>query len=185
MVKILFVCHGNICRSPMTMYVLRDMVETRGLAGKFQIDSAATSREEIGNPVYPPARKKMVSEGLSCEGHAARKMVKEDYDRYDFIIGMDDENLHDMYNICEGNDPYSGGWYRRDVSKQKPEKQLHRIYDPMKRRGEKISLLLDYTSRPGEVADPWYTGNFNATWKDVNEGCSMFLDYLKQAGTYL
>ena len=100
MIKILFVCHGSICRSPMAMFVLRDMVEKRGLAGRIQADCAATSREEIGNPVYPPARRKLEAEGLSADGHAARKMVKEDYDRYDFIIGMDDENLHDMYSIC-------------------------------------------------------------------------------------
>ena len=162
----------------MAMYVLRDLVNRRGLGKRFQIDSAATSREEIGNPVYPPARRKLASEGLSCSGHAARKMVKEDYDRYDYIIGMDDENLHDMYSICEGNDPYSGFWRRRDTQENKPEHPLTRIYDPIKRRGEKISLLLDYTNRPGEVADPWYTGNFDATWRDVSEGCTMFLDYL-------
>ena len=176
--KILVVCHGNICRSPMAMFVMRDMVKKQGLERSFRIDSAATSREEIGNPCYPPARRKLAKEGLSGEGHAARKMVREDYENYDYLIGMDDENLYDMYAICEGNDPYSGGWRRRDFSRERTDIQIPRIYDSVKRRGERISLLLDYTKRPGEVADPWYTGNFDATWRDVTEGCAAFLEYL-------
>ena len=191
MIKILFICHGSICRSPMSMFALRDMVRREGtqifgrvkdLQNQFQIDCAATSREEIGNPVYPPAKRKLNQEGIRCDGYAARKMVKEDYDRYDFIIGMDQENLYDMYAICEGNDPYAGGWWRRDVSGKTPERNIERVFDPVERRGQKISLLLDYTDRPGEVADPWYTGNFDATWRDVQDGCHGFLLWLRAQG---
>ena len=162
----------------MGMYYMRALVKEKGLSDRFLIDSAATSREEIGNPVYPPARRKLQKEGIDCTGHRARKMVAEDYDRYDFIIGMDDENLEDMYMICEGNDPYSGGFRRRDMRNAKPKRSIDHIKDPIERRGQEICLLLDYTSRPGEVADPWYTGNFEATWRDVSEGCQAFLDYL-------
>jgi protein-tyrosine-phosphatase len=109
------------------------MVKKQGLERSFRIDSAATSREEIGNPCYPPARRKLAKEGLSGEGHAARKMVREDYENYDYLIGMDDENLYDMYAICEGNDPYSGGWRRRDFSRERTDIQIPRIYDSVKR----------------------------------------------------
>ena len=175
----------------MSMFAMRDMVRREGtqifgqgkdLQKQFQIDCAATSREEIGNPVYPPAKRKLNQEGIRCDGYAARKMLKEDYDRYDYIIGMDQENLYDMYSICEGNDPYAGGWWRRDVSEKTPERNIGRVFDPVKRRGQKISLLLDYTDRPGEVADPWYTGNFDATWRDVQDGCRGFLLWLKAQG---
>ena len=191
MIRILFICHGSICRSPMSMFAMRDMVRREGtqifgrgkdLQKKFQIDCAATSREEIGNPVYPPAKRKLNQEGIRCDGYAARKMLKEDYDRYDYIIGMDQENLYDMYSICEGNDPYAGGWWRRDVSGKTPERNIGRVFDPVGRRGQKISLLLDYTDRPGEVADPWYTGNFDATWRDVQDGCRGFLQWLRAQG---
>ena len=191
MIRILFICHGSICRSPMSMFAMRDMVRREGtqifgkgkdLQKQFQIDCAATSREEIGNPVYPPAKRKLNQEGIRCDGYAARKMLKEDYDRYDYIIGMDQENLYDMYSICEGNDPYAGGWWRRDVSGKTPERNIGRVFDPVGRRGQKISLLLDYTDRPGEVADPWYTGNFEATWRDVQDGCRGFLQWLRAQG---
>ena len=182
MIKILFICHGNICRSAAAQYVLQDMVDRAQLSDQFLIDSAATSREEIGNPVYPPAKRKLNQEGIRCDGYAARKMLKEDYDRYDYIIGMDQENLYDMYSICEGNDPYAGGWWRRDVSEKTPERNIGRVFDPVGRKGQKISLLLDYTDRPGEVADPWYTGNFDATWRDVQDGCRGFLQWLRAQG---
>ena len=146
MIKILFICHGNICRSPMAEYVLRDMVQKRGKSDSFEIDSAATSREEIGNPVYPPARRKLVENGVHCGGHRARQMTRDDYDHYDMIICMDHNNIRNTRRIA-GGDPDG-----------------------------KISLLLDYTERAGqEVADPWYTGNFDATWKDVTEGCEGLL----------
>ena len=149
MIKILFVCHGNICRSPMAEYVMKHLVARAGLASRFQIASAATSREEIGNPVYPPARRKLSQQGIRCEGHAARQLERRDYETYDLLIGMDRANLRNMQRICGGD---SAG---------------------------KIHLLLDYAGRPGqEVADPWYTGDFDATWRDVLAGCQGLLDQL-------
>ena len=148
MVKILFVCHGNICRSPMAEFVMKDLVEKAGLKDRFHIESAATSTEEIGNPVYPPARRKLAEYGISCAGHAARQLTRKDYDQFDWLIGMDFANLRNMRRMCGGDEQ------------------------------EKIHLLMDYTHRPGEVADPWYTGNFEATWQDVREGCEGLLQYL-------
>ena len=146
MTRVLFVCHGNICRSPMAEFVMKDMVHTRGLDDCFKIASAATSREEIGNPVYPPARRKLAEHGISCGGHHARQMTKGDYDRYDHIIGMDHANIRNILRIT-GGDPLG-----------------------------KVSLLLDHTARAGqEVADPWYTGDFDETWDDVTEGCEQLL----------
>ena len=150
MIRILFVCHGNICRSPMAEYVMKDLVRKAGLEGRFVIDSAATSTEEIGNGVYPPARRKLQKHGIACAGHAARQLKKADYSRFDLLIGMDRANLRNMLRIC-GGDPEG-----------------------------KISLLLDHTSRKGEVADPWYTGDFEATWQDVLEGCGALLEQLKE-----
>ena len=144
--RVLFICHGNICRSPMAEFVLKDMVRKRGMEDRFEIASAATSREEIGNPVYPPARRKLAEHGIACTGHRARQMTKEDYDRYDMIICMDDNNKRNIMRMT-GGDP-----------------------------DNKISLLLDFTERTGQqVADPWYTGNFDATWRDVTEGCEGLL----------
>ena len=150
MIKILFVCLGNICRSPMAEFVMKDLVQKAGLAGHFSIASAATSDEERGNPVYPPARRKLAEHGLSCDGKTARQLTAADYAAYDLLVGMDSSNLRNMQRICGG--------------------------DPQR----KISLLLDYTDRPGSVADPWYTGDFEATWRDVNEGCAGLLEHLKQ-----
>ena len=141
MVKILFICHGNICRSPMAEFVMKGLVKKAGLASQFQIESAATSREELGNPVYPPARCKLAEHGISCGAHAARQLTSRDYDEYDLLIGMDSTNLRDMHRIC-------GGDY-----------------------ASKMSLLMDHTAHPGNVADPWYTGDFEATWRDGLEGC--------------
>ena len=141
MIKILFVCHGNICRSPMAEFVMKDLVNKKGMADQFEIASAATSTEEIGNPVYPPAKRKLKEHGISCEGKTARQMTKEDYAYYDYIIAMDRLNLRNMTRFA-GNDP-----------------------------DNKVSLLMDFTNHPGDVADPWYTGDFEATWNDVNEGC--------------
>ena len=153
MKKILFVCHGNICRSPMAEFVMKDLVKKAGLASQFHIESAATSREEIGNPVYPPARRKLAEHGISCEGHAARQLTNRDYDEYDLLIGMDQANLRDMYRIC-------GGDY-----------------------AEKMSLLMDHTARPGNVADPWYTEDFEATWQDVLDGCQGLLkEFMTERG---
>lgn len=149
MTKILFVCHGNICRSPMAEFVMKQMVEQAGCAEQFEIASAATSTEEIGNPVYPPARRKLAEHGISCAGKTARQLTRMDYDHYDLIIGMDRENLAGMRRICGGD----------------PAGKLH--------------LLLDYTAHPGSVADPWYTGDFDATWRDVQAGCRGLLDTLR------
>ena len=150
MKKILFVCHGNICRSPMAEFVMRDLVKKAGLASQFHIESAATSREEIGNPVYPPARRKLAEHGISCDGHTARQLTNADYEKYDLLIGMDRANLRDMHRIC-GGDPDG-----------------------------KLRLLMDYTDRPGDVADPWYTGDFEATWQDVLAGCQGLLHKLME-----
>ena len=147
--KILFVCHGNICRSPMAEYVMKDLVKREGLEKEFAIASAATSTEEIGNGVYPPARRKLQEHGISCAGHAARQLRPSDYQAYDLLIGMDRANLRNMLRMC-GGDPEG-----------------------------KISLLMDHTSRKGEVADPWYTGDFETTWQDVLEGCQGLLEQLK------
>lgn len=149
MVKILFVCHGNICRSPMAEFVMKDLVNQKGISDKFEIASAATSTEEIGNPVYPPAKRKLAEHGLTCDGKTARQMTKADYSYYDYIIAMDRYNLKNMTR-------FTGG-------------------DPDK----KVSLLMEFTSRPGDVADPWYTGDFDATWNDVYEGCSGVLRYIE------
>ena len=153
MTKILFICHGNICRSPMAEFVMKDLVKKAGLASQFHIESAATSREEIGNTVYPPARRKLAEHGISCEGHAARQLTNRDYDEYDLLIGMDQANLRDMYRIC-------GGDY-----------------------AEKMSLLMDHTAHPGNVADPWYTEDFEATWQDVLDGCQGLLkEFMTERG---
>ena len=149
MIKILFVCHGNICRSPMAEFVLKDLVKKAGREAEFEIASAATSTEELGNPVYPPARRKLAEHGISCAGKTARQLQAADYGRYDRLIGMDGANLRNMRRICGGD----------------PEGKMH--------------LLLDYAQRPGqEVADPWYTGDFEATWRDVLAGCQGLLDAL-------
>lgn len=143
--KILFVCHGNICRSPMAEFVMKDLVNKEGRNEEFLIESAATSTEEIGNPVYPPARRILSEHGISCKGKTARQITKQDYERFNLLIGMDDWNIRNMRRIC-GEDPEG-----------------------------KIHKLMDFTSRPHDVADPWYTGNFEATWKDVLEGCTALL----------
>ena len=151
MKKILFVCHGNICRSPMAEFVMKDLVKKAGLVSQFHIASAATSREELGNPVYPPARRKLAEHGISCDGHAARQLTSRDYDAFDLLIGMDSANLRNMQRICGGD------------------------------RAGKMSLLMEHTERPGDVADPWYTGDFEATWRDVLEGCQGLLEELMEA----
>ena len=145
----MMVCHGNICRSPMAEFVMKDLVQKAGLEHEFSIASAATSTEEIGNPVYPPARRKLAEHGIGCAGHAARQLRRDDYDRWDYLIGMDSANLRNMHRIC-GGDPAG-----------------------------KISLLLDWTDHPGSVADPWYTGDFEATWQDVLEGCRNLLEQIR------
>ena len=149
MIKILFVCHGNICRSPMAEFIMKDIVEKKGIADNFEIASCATSTEEIGNSVYPPAKKKLAEHNISCAGKTARQMTKEDYNYYDYIVAMDKYNLRNMTRFV-GEDIDS-----------------------------KVSLLMSYTNRPGDVADPWYTGDFETTYKDVYEGCMGLLKYIE------
>ena len=150
MIKILFVCHGNICRSPMAEFVMKDMVQAAGLQDEIYVESAATSTEEIGNPVYPPARRKLAEHGIGCAGKTARQLKRQDYETFDLLIGMDSANLSNMRRMCGGDEE------------------------------NKIHAMMDYTDRPGEVADPWYTGNFEDTWRDVNAGCRGLLEQLKR-----
>ena len=139
MIKILFVCHGNICRSPMGEYVLKDMVAKAGLAHKFHIASAAVSREELGNPVYPPARQELQKHGIRCDGHAAHQITQKEYEQYDRIYYMDRSNYRYLQRLLKDTD--------------------------------KCFPLIDR-----DVADPWYTGDFTQTWKDVVEGCTKIME---------
>lgn len=150
MPRILFVCLGNICRSPMAEFIMKDMVKKAGLADRFEIASAATSREELGNPVYPPARQKLAQHGIGCKGKAARQLTAEDYGYYDLLIGMEEANLRNMRRICGGD----------------PEGKMH--------------LILEDTTHPGDVADPWYTGDFDTAWRDIEDGCRALLARLTQ-----
>lgn len=150
MTKILFVCHGNICRSPMAEFVMKDLVSRAGLENTFHIKSAATTAEEIGHPVYPPARRKLTEHGISCAGKTAQQLNKWDYDQYDLLIGMDRANLRSMQRIC--GDDCDG----------------------------KMHLLMEYTDHPGDVADPWYTGDFETTWQDVLAGCQGLLRTVRE-----
>ena len=153
MIKVLFICHGNICRSPMAEFIMKDMLTKRGISDKFYIASAATSTEEIwngvGNPVYPPAKKELAKHGISCEGKRAVQITRSDYGKYDYILGMEERNIRNILRIV-GKDPE-----------------------------HKVKLLLDYSDAPRDIADPWYTGNFESTYRDVVEGCEGFLKYLE------
>ncbi len=148
MIKILFVCHGNICRSPMAEAVFRHMLEERGLGERFAVDSAAVSAEEIGNPVYPEANRTLVAHGLPASNHHAWQLTRADYDRYDFFIGMDQENIYRMRQIFGGDSQ------------------------------RKVGLLLAYTEHPREVEDPWYTGRFDRVFDLITQGCQALLETL-------
>lgn len=150
MIKILFVCCGNICRSPMAEYVMKDMVSKRGLGDCFCIDSAATSTEEIGNGVHRGTRGKLREEGIPCGDHRARQMKRADYEAYDYLLGMDSWNIRNMIRIA-GGDP-----------------------------DHKICRLLDFGENPRDIADPWYTGDFDITYEDVVEGCEALLAHICQ-----
>lgn len=153
MIKIMFVCHGNICRSPMAEFIFKDMAKKQGLDGEFLVKSSATSTEEIyngiGNPVYPPAKRELEKHGLSCDGKRAVQLKKSDYDNYDYFIGMDSANIRNMRRIF-GGDPKN-----------------------------KISRLLDYTGRKADVADPWYSGRFDTAYRDIYDGCAALIELLK------
>jgi len=150
--KILFVCHGNICRSPMAEFIFKDMLKKRGMEKEFLVSSAATSTEEIwgdrGNPVYPPARDEMLRHGIDPGKKTAVLLRQEDYGRYDLLIGMDTANIRNMHRICGGD----------------PEGKIHK--------------MMDYTERGGDVADPWYTGRFDSTYRDIEAGCRGLLETL-------
>ena len=149
MVKVLFVCWGNICRSPMGEYIFKDMVEKRGLEDKIYVESAATSTEELGNPVYPPARDELKRHGIDCKGHRARQVRKDDYEKFDYIIAM--ENIHKRI-------------------------MRERFFDG---KDDKISLCMDYSSTPGrQIDDPWYTGDFVTAYNQIYEGCDGLFNHI-------
>ena len=152
MIKILFICHGNICRSPMCEFIMKYLVVERGLSSEFYIASAATSTEEIGSRVHHGTAAILDRLGIDYSEKRARQMTKKDYQDYDMLIGMDDWNMRNMNRIAGGD----------------PEGKLH--------------LLMDFTDRPGEVADPWYTRNFEVTYRDVMDGCEGLLAYLEENG---
>ncbi len=146
--RILFVCMGNICRSPMAEFILKDLVKKRGLAGDFHIESRATSTEELGNPVYPPAKAELQKHGISCDGKVSIQLTKADYDAFDLLIAMDKLNLRNIDRIT-GGDPQG-----------------------------KVHLMMERTARPGEVDDPWFTRRFDITYRDILEGCEAWLDVI-------
>lgn len=150
MIKVLFVCHGNICRSPMAEFVFKDMVKKEGLEKEFVIASAATSTEEIGNGVHYGTKQKLALYNISCAGKKAVQMKKADYDKYDYLLGMDNANIRNMNRIANSDNEH------------------------------KIKRLLDYSNAPRDIADPWYTGNFDETYDDVVEGCTALLTYIKE-----
>ena len=151
MTRILFVCHGNICRSPMAEFVMKDMVRKAGLENEFLIESAATSREELGNDMHYGTRQKLREQGIPFERRAARQIRPDDYNKYDYLVAMDDENIFYM-NRCWGPDPK-----------------------------KKIVRLLAFAGKTRDIADPWYTGNFDQTYEDIVEGCSAFLKKIKES----
>ena len=152
-IKIMFVCHGNICRSPMAEFIFKDLIDKKGLSKKYYISSSATSTEEIwngvGNPVYPPARNELLKHGLSCEGKRAVQLKKSDYADYDYLVAMDENNLRNIFRIVG--------------------------FDSDK----KVSKLMNYTSRGGDVADPWYSGDFEKCYRDIYDGCLGLLKSLE------
>lgn len=154
MKKIMFVCHGNICRSPMAEFIFKKMLTERRLTDCYTVASSATSSEEIwkgmGNPVYPPARAELAKHGINCGGKRAVQLQKSDYDKYDLFVGMDSANIRNMHRIL-GGDPNG-----------------------------KITKLMDYTTKGGDVADPWYSGRFDVAYRDIYDGCVGLLEAMTQ-----
>ncbi len=150
MIKILFICHGNICRSPMAEYIFKNMTANLGLSNQFEISSAATSREEIGNGVYPPAKRKLNSVGISCSGHHARQVTKADYDYYDYLIVMEQYNIRNLLRII-GSDP-----------------------------DNKVHKLLEFAGSSADIDDPWYTGDFETAYREIREGLEAFLNKIME-----
>ncbi len=149
MIKILFICHGNICRSPMAEFIMKDLVRRLGLDGRFMVASAATSAEEIGNPVYPPARRELASHGISCKGKTARQVTRRDYEEYDHLVVMEQYNLRNLRRII-AEDPDG-----------------------------KIALLMQFAGRNEDIEDPWYSGNFSKVYAQIEEGCRAMLEQLR------
>lgn len=167
MTRILFVCLGNICRSTMAEYVMRHLAEQRGLADLVLADSAGTSTEELGNPVHPGTQHVLARHGVPCGSHRARQMTKADYARYDLLVGMDDDNVASMLRLLAGRGGW--GWGRlsaEEVAAADPE--------------GKVRKLLDWSDRPRDIADPWYTHDFDTAYADVLEGCQALLDAIAQ-----
>ncbi len=156
MISILFVCHGNICRSPMAEFIMKDLVAREGLSENFFIASAATSSEEIykgvGNPVYPSAKRMLSSHGIDCSGKRAELLKRSDYDQYDYLLGMDKNNIRNMLEILRGD----------------PERKIYK--------------LLSFTEAEHDIIDPWYSGDFETTYQDLVRGCEAFLAYLREKG---
>lgn len=148
MKKILFICWGNICRSPMAEFIFKDLVEKKGLSDQFYIASAAHTSEELGNPVYPPAKRKLAEHGISCEGKRAVRMTRDDYDKYDLILAAEQMNISYILRIT-GGDPEN-----------------------------KICRILDFSKSPRDISDPWYTGDFERAYRDILEGCQALLEHL-------
>ncbi len=148
MEKVLFVCHGNICRSPMAEFIMKQMVEEQGIETNFYIESAATSCEELGNPVYPPAKAILRKRGIDCANKRARRITRDDYDRFDYIVCMDSANL-------------------RNLNAMFPQDN-----------GRKISKIMHFAGVDRDVADPWYTGDFTLTESDIVIGCKALLEHI-------
>ena len=147
-IKVLFICHGNICRSPMAEFIFKDLIKKRGVSDRFVVASCATSTEELGNPVYPPARRELAAHGLDCSGKYAVQLKKSDYENYDYLIAMDTNNGRNIMRII-GSD-----------------------------KDDKVTKLMSYTNRGGDVADPWYSGDFETCYNDIYEGCCGLLEKL-------
>lgn len=148
MIKVMFVCHGNICRSPMAEFIFKNMVGEKEMSNEFFIASCATSIEEIGNSVYPPARRKLIEHNISCEGKYAVQLRKEDYEKYDYIVAMDQRNIGNIFKII-----------KEDTD-------------------SKVYKLLDFTNTPKDIADPWYSGDFDTTYREIHEGCKGLFNYI-------